>query len=90
MSTEMEHTPFSTETPGAVAGTSDHGATPISAAWLRENHQEVVKTLAIQYCGGPGSRPNRQQRREAMVRARQTWRRLLRDAVRAERGGGRG
>lgn len=87
----MEHTPFSPEPSEKVVAAG--GATDgiqLTAAWLRENHQQVVQTLAIRYWGGPRSRPNRQQRREAMVRARQTWRRLLRDAVRAERGGGRG
>lgn len=89
MSTDMEHIPGAPEPAEKVLAPGSSDATPLSAAWLRENHRDVVQTLAIRYCGGPRSKPNRQQRREAMARARQTWRHLLRDAVRAERGGGR-
>lgn len=86
----MEHTPFSPEPAAEAITQGSIDAAPMSAAWLRENHRGVVQTLAIRYCGGPSARPSRKQRREAMVRARQTWRSLLRDALKAERGGGRG
>lgn len=89
MSTDLEHTPLDAAGPDSATAEASPEATQLSAAWLRENHEAVVRTLAVRYCGRFGAKPNRQQRREAMAHARQTWRRLLRDAVKAERGGWR-